>query len=133
MTISNDLRLGPVDDVGGQTLFEQVETVHALIDTGATSSALDQSLCISMRLESLGTKEFLCAGAEHTQILTYYGGTLLLHADFSSEQKHEFPDIVQFAGMSMGDRPYRAIIGMDVLTGGVLKLENGARAISFEF
>ena len=119
--------------MGPQTLVPQEEVVLALIDTGATTSMLSHDLCDRLRLEQAGLKEFLFANAPHAEVMTTHAGTLFLHEEVGGAgRRHEWPDIVTFGRMNLGTRLYQAVLGMDVITGGELRLQSG-HAITFDF
>ena len=133
LTVSNDLKLGPIDDLGPQTLREETASVWALIDTGATSSVLSHDLCARLRLEPQGVRDTYFANADHPERHTVYAATLRFHQEpHDGARLSEWPDAVPIGGMFLGGRVFQAVIGMDIIGAGRLAMELGS-AITFDW
>ena len=126
--ISNDFGL-PTDFSSAP--LERI--VSALVDTGATSGALDETVCLELGLEGLGLVEFLGAGMDHPLMVTKFGCSLSFFPDHRVAKLAEWPDIVSLSGVRLHGRPYQAVLGMDVIAKGKLTIENEGQAIRFEF
>ena len=62
-----------------------------------------------------------------------YGASLSFYADYRLGSLHEWMDVVSFSAVRFPSRTFKAVIGMEVLMGGKLTIENQGQAIRFEY
>lgn len=133
ITISNNIaQYDPFDDLPGPIAERKIK-LNALIDTGATASLFDDSVLEEMSLPDQGLKDVLLAGSDLPSQFPAYTCSLSFHEDPKNEgPMHEWIDWPAMIAMRLSSRHYKAIIGMDIIEKGTLRLERG-NAIRFEF
>lgn len=112
---------------------ELKRVVAALIDTGATSSAVDREIAVHLNLQSLGQKRVRFPNMVQEELRPSYLCALAFapHARASTE-RHDWPDLQEVLAFNLAARPFEAVIGMDVLSKGTLTITNG-QSVQFTF
>lgn len=87
----------------------QQSVVWALLDTGATKSALDEDLCRELSLVPQGLIAFLGAGMDSPMMVERYAASVSIFLDHRRAETSDWSDIVSFTSVRMHDRPFKAV------------------------
>lgn len=130
--VSNGIPYLDGDEYNYRPAAEKSCDVWALIDTGATTSVVDIEIQRQLMLPQQGSAPVFfpnMSSAEfhptHTCALSFwdhYNAAAGLH------EWRDWPEVLVF---SMEDRIFKAVLGMDVLSGCELKIANGMPQLTF--
>lgn len=96
------------------------EKVVALMDTGATTSCIDMGLCEKLQLKHFGTTSVVTLDTSKISHRTKYFAEFSFLKDKSNiASTIVLPDYLNAAAMPLSAKPYKVVIGMDVLSKGV--------------
>lgn len=130
--ISNAVRRYEFDDVEAAPAVERSIDVWALIDTGATASALGQSAQASLDLPQQGSRPVLFPNMTCAEFHPSYCCALEFFEHYSAgAPRREWPDWPELLCFDLGGRRFDAVLGMDVLSALRLTLVAGAPSLAF--
>ena len=104
----------------------------ALIDTGASISLLDEKLISQLRLVRYGEVGLLFPGEEKPVARATFLSAMAFATSYAADSFVDWPDFWEVAPFTPGTRPFRAVLGMDVLSKGDFTLMRRG-TVSFDF
>jgi hypothetical protein len=131
--------------VGGQIMQPAGSTFNvfqALVDTGASSTAISAKVAAAVGLQPVGKmRVFGVAGSQYHNFYTFHVGFLvgaITPATGAGQSQHfqgqvaVFNDVIQGAELALGQGGFEVLLGMDILGKGSLAVE-GSGTFSFSF
>lgn len=107
--------------------------IAALVDTGATTSVVDNDVVRRLMLRTQNQKKILFPSTPTAQYHPSYPCELFFAKSFNEENaRHEWPDLVDMVGFDLSGRAFQAVIGMDIIRQGDLRIEKSG-AVVFRF
>lgn len=128
--------------VGGQLAQPVGATAHlfqALVDTGATSTAISAKVATDVGLQPIGKMQvFGVAGSQYHNFYTFHVGFVVgalvptPGSPVVQSRIDVFNDVIQGAELALGVGGFDVLLGMDVIGKGSLAVEgNGTYSFSF--
>ena len=88
--------------------------MDALIDTGATNSAVDEKVRVDFRLPDQELKRVLYPGMTTPEFRQAYVASLIFCSHFRDDSTHhDWLDLVSVLSFDLTGRAFQAVIGMD--------------------
>lgn len=111
-----------------------INTVDAwvLADTGATHSGLDTEVCSQLSLLQQGLVSVLFPQSPHTEIHPTFPAALSFFGSATDTITSPWHDAVPFMSLSLRNRSFTAVLGMDVLRQGNFAIQKSG-SVTFEF
>lgn len=131
--VSNDIPGFPADDFSETTAAIRSVDLWALVDTGATHSAIDEEVRLRLALRQQSVKQVLYPNMTDAEFRPAFAASLELCEHPSDGSKiHAWGDALELLAFDLSGRRFQLVLGMDVLGRGKLTV-TGTGLVSFDY